>query len=130
MAQRRPGTQHPEEYREDLNPHGGEGTNSGANTGISPEDLLPISEIKAAYDRLPELDDDVMSSISVVRPGVRLEQGATYIDLREHQPREFTATADMMASDDHWYVPKSNTGYPLWNRLIGVDNPERLDESS
>ena len=28
-----------------------------------------------------------------------------------------------------YYVPKTEVDYRLWNRLIGVDNPERLGEA-
>jgi hypothetical protein len=34
--------------------------------------------------------------------------------------------ADMTASSENWYVPKSGVDYELWNRLIGIQNPERL----
>ena len=33
----------------------------------------------------------------------------------------------MEATANHWYVPKTEVGYVLWNRLTGVQNPERLD---
>ena len=56
----------------------------------------------------------------------RLDQGGTYIDLRDAERREFTATADMTAGDDNWYVPKHDVDYELWNRLIGISNPDRL----
>lgn len=36
----------------------------------------------------------------------------------------------MEATDNNWYVPKSEVSYQLWNRLIGVQNPERLGEAS
>lgn len=58
--------------------------------------------------------------------GSRLEQGATYIDLAKDAPEEFTATGDMEATTDNYSVPKSAVDYTLWNRLIGVDHPERL----
>ena len=31
--------------------------------------------------------------------------------------------------DDNWYVLKGSVPYQLWNRLIGVENPERLDQA-
>jgi hypothetical protein len=34
---------------------------------------------------------------------------------------------DMVAGASNYYVPKDNIDYTLWNRLIGVTNPERLD---
>ena len=69
---------------------------------------------------------DALKQIPVLWAGARLEQGATYIDLRDPRRREFTATGDMSAGDDNWYVPKDAVDYELWNRLIGISNPERL----
>ena len=31
-----------------------------------------------------------------------------------------------LAGPANWYVPKTEVDYQLWNRLIGVHNPERL----
>jgi hypothetical protein len=75
--------------------------------------------------RLADWPDDDLKQIAVVPQGSRLEQGATYIDLGAADPTEFTARGDMVAGPDHWYVPKSELHYALWNRLIGVENPER-----
>ena len=62
----------------------------------------------------------------MVAEGTRLEQGATYVDLHDPHRREFTATGDMTAGPDNWYVPKDAVDHQLWNRLIGIENPERL----
>jgi hypothetical protein len=35
----------------------------------------------------------------------------------------------MVSSENNGYVPKSEVDYILWNRLISVDDPERLDEA-
>jgi hypothetical protein len=32
----------------------------------------------------------------------------------------------MVAGPDNRYVNKSDVDYELWNRLIGVENPERI----
>ena len=78
---------------------------------------------------LEGITNDGLKSITVLWPGTRLEQGATYIDLHDPQRREFTATADMEAGRDNWYVAKHDVDYELWNRLIGIKNPERLYEA-
>jgi len=36
----------------------------------------------------------------------------------------------MEAGSDNWYVPKTEVDYQLWNRLTGVQNPERLGEAN
>ena len=77
-----------------------------------------------------DLNPNPMAGQNVGEAGPHLEeQGATYIDLRDPHRREFTATGDMMASSDNWYVPKAVVDYQLWNRLIGIDNHERLYEA-
>jgi hypothetical protein len=38
--------------------------------------------------------------------------------------------ANMEAGTDNYYVPKTEVGYQLWNKLIGVENPERLDQAN
>jgi hypothetical protein len=39
------------------------------------------------------------------------------------------AMANMTAEEGHYYVPKKDTDYLLWNRLNQVSNPARLDEN-
>jgi len=123
----RPGEQHPEQWRRDLNPDAMAGANHG-RTGPHPEE-----DARTAYDQkdlhraLNRFRDDELKQIPVLPAGARLEQGATYIDLAGEKPREFTATGDMTAGPQHWLVPKTEVDYRLWNRLRGVQTPERLD---
>jgi hypothetical protein len=60
----------------------------------------------------------------------RLEQGAKYIDLVDPDRRECTATGDIHVRPGAYYVPKHEVDYVLWNRLIGVTNPELLDQGN
>ena len=122
----RPGEQHPEAWREDLNPDVMAGQNIGL-AGPHPEtDARTAYDVKAAHRRLHDLTDAELKQIPILPRGSRLEQGATYLDLRDPEPREFTATGDMEAGPGNWYVPKSAVDHQLWNRLIGVEHPERL----
>jgi hypothetical protein len=122
----RPGEQHPEEYRPDLNPDAMAGQNIGV-AGPHPElDARTAYELKELHRRLVGFSDDELKQIPILPRGSRLEQGATYVDLRESDRREFTATGDMEAGPGNWYVPKNQVDYQLWNRLIGVGDPERL----
>jgi hypothetical protein len=43
---------------------------------------------------------------------------------------EFTARGDMRAVADNRFVAKKEVPYHLWNVLIGVDNEERIPDSS
>ncbi len=122
----RPGQKHPEPWREDLNPEAMAGQNIGT-VGPHPEnDARTAYDIKDLHRRLHDFTDDELKQIPVLPRGSRLEQEATYIDLRAAQPHEFTARGDEVAGPENWYVPKNVVGYGLWNRLIGVRDPERL----
>lgn len=85
-------------------------------------------DVKDLYGTLADLTNDELRSIPIMPLGSRLEQGAKYIDLRHLEQGEFTATADMLADEDHYYVPKKLVDYVLWNRLNQVSNPARLDD--
>ncbi len=58
--------------------------------------------------------------------GRRLEQGATYVDLRDPARREFAATGEMQVPSDGLYVPRSEVDDRTWNRLLGMRTPERM----
>lgn len=46
-----------------------------------------------------------------------LKQGATYADLNDLERGEFTATGDMTAGPNNYYVAKDDVHYNLWNLL-------------
>lgn len=121
-----PQGEHP--FWQDLNPDFLAGENYG-DQGPHPEKRPGHTayDVKGAHNALDGFTDDDLKQIPIMPAGSRLEQGATYIDLRTPQPREFTATGGMEATEGHWFVPKSDVPYTIWNRLIGVDNPARLD---
>ncbi len=128
--QPQPGMQHPEEYRNDLNPH----ANDGKNYGMS-NDQQAARDARTAYDvkeihrtLLANLTDDNLRLIPILPTGTRLAQGAVYIDLADPQRKEFKARGDMEAGEENYYEPKTEVDYQLWNELIGVDDAPRLGE--
>jgi hypothetical protein len=122
----RPGEQHPEKWRADLNPEALAGTNTGSNVPRPELTSRTAFDIKALHRMLDGITDDGLRMIPVLPMGARLEQGVTHVDLRDPDGHEFSATADMRAGPRNWYVPKSSVDYELWNRLLGITNPERL----
>lgn len=124
-----PGQQHPEEWRQDLNPDAMKGQNQGMADNHPEIDAPTAYDIKEIHDMLGNLTDDNLRQIPVLPAGTRLKQGAIYIDLRDPGRKEFKARGDMQASSDTWYVPKSEVDYQLWNELIGVRDAARLGES-
>ena len=120
-----------EYWRQDLNPDYMEGQNRGME-GQHPEKAEGVRtahSIKDLHNRMEGYNDTDLQAIPIMPVGARLEQGATYIDLREDNPQEFSARGDMETGPDNWYVPKSEVDYQLWNRLIGVETPERLADT-
>ncbi len=118
----------PEEEKADLNPEFLAGQNHGVQDLEPGRFGLTAEEIKALQrGQLRELTDEQLKEIPIVPVGSRLCQGATYLDLNDPQRRPFTAMGGMVADEDHYYVPKDDIDYTLWNRLAGVTNPERLD---
>jgi len=101
----------------------------GQNDGMRsphPEDDAPTAyDIKDLHRRLGDFKDDELKQIPVLPPGTHLNQGGTYVDLRAAAPMEFTATADVVAGSESWYVPKSDVPYDLWNRLVQDHAPEQ-----
>jgi hypothetical protein len=113
--------QHPEEYRQGLNPD----YRAGENPGPVDHEMRHGDEIKDLYDLQPELSDDELKQIPILVEGTRLEQGAVYFDLRNPERGEIRAFGAMEAGRDNWYVPKSDCDYTLWNRLLELRRPGR-----
>jgi hypothetical protein len=122
----RPEEKHPEPYQSDLNPDASKGINWGL-AGPHPEKERPrtAKDVKEAHALLAEFADDELKRIPILPVGTRLEANATYINLRESPAVEFTAEGSEDVGELDFIVPKAEVDYQLWNRLIGVKDPER-----
>jgi len=117
-------------YWQDLNPDFLAGENYGLQGPHPAQNAAAAYDIKGAHDRFQNWNDADLRQIPIMPPGSRLEQGATYVDLHAPELREFTAIGNETAGQDNWYAPKDLVPYPIWNRLLGVDNAARLDQAS
>lgn len=115
---------HPEEWEQDLNPNRMAGQNIGARSDARESAGPTAYDVKDLHERLEGYTDDELKKISMVPEGMRLQQGATYIDLQSEELEEFTAMGQETAGSDNTYVPKEYVPYELWNRLIGESEPE------
>jgi hypothetical protein len=61
---------------------------------------------------------DELHLVPILPAGTRLDDGATYLDLKTFGWKPFRARADQHAEPAQLLVPKSETGYEVWNRLI------------
>jgi hypothetical protein len=117
---------HPDEWERDLNPDHMAGQNIGARSTEGDHQPRSAYDVKELHRMLAdEFTDDELKEIHVIPEEQRLQQGGVYIDLNDPQRREFTATGDMSAGPRNLYVSKSDVPYPFWNRLMGVQDPER-----
>lgn len=122
--------QQADEWQQDLTPDPMAGQNYGLEGSHPEKDAPNASEIKDLHSVLQDYTNAELKQIPVLPQGSRLEQGAKYIDLKDPERKEFTAMGSMEAGSDNWYVPKTEVDYQLWNRLTGVQNPERLGEAN
>jgi hypothetical protein len=127
---------HPVEYQRGLNPNSMAGQNVGAPE-VAPEVAIErMDDTRTAYDikdihrRLAEIPNNELKDIRVLAEGSRLLQGATYLDLKDLEKGEFTATADMEVLTDSWIIAKKNVPYTIWNLFLGIDSPERISEAN
>jgi hypothetical protein len=112
-------------FDRDLNPDPLAGQNLGASGAHPQKQSRTARDIKDLHARFRDWRDSDLDEIPVIEDGSRLEQAATYIDLRDEQPGEFTATGGMHAEPGHWYVAKSDVPFEIWNRLLGIQNMTR-----
>lgn len=92
------------------------------------EDMgLTADAIKELHTRLPGLTDAELKSVPIEPVGYQLREGATYVNLRDPDLKPFVATGGMKVEPGDAIVPKSATDYLVWNRIVGVETPERLD---
>jgi hypothetical protein len=122
----RPEQKHPEPYQQDLNPDASKGLNWGL-VGPHPEKSGPRTafDAKPLHRWLSDFPDDELQQIPLMPAGSRMEANATYLNLNDPNRAEFTAEGKEDVGTDDYIVPKAEVPYELWNRLLGVDDPQR-----
>lgn len=119
------GHKHPDRYQADLEPSRMAGQNIGARRPEEEPRTRRASDIKEMSRLLRDFTEDELEEIPVLEAGERLEQGATYLDLADPRREPFTAVGGMNATPEHLYVPRTLVPYPYWNRLLGLEDPQR-----
>ncbi len=117
--------QRPRELDNDLNPN----PEAGQNHGIQSDGQIGPSayDVKEMHRLWNGLSDADLKQLPGLPEGTRLEQGAVYFDLNDPNRGEVKALGNMEAGPQNRFVAKSAVPYPLWNALIGVESPERLN---
>ena len=112
-------------FDRDLHPDSMAGQNIGPVSDESHRGGRTAFDVRSIHRALRDWPDDELKQVPVLPEGTPLQQGATYINLREPRRGEFTATGGMRAAADDAIVPKDEVPYPTWNRLRGIDDVER-----
>jgi hypothetical protein len=119
-------------HREQLtNPTGGEPEDPSFAEQLAPDqtgkpgghedESIVAADDKDIRNELPELNGAELSRLTVLEPGVRLEQGGMYIDLNARENGPFKAIGGHVAQPGERLVAKRDIDYDLWNRLTGDD---------
>ena len=101
-----------DEWEQDLHPNHMAGQNIGRGSGNLEKELRTAYDVKPLHRSLSGIPDDDLKQIPVLPEGARLQQGATYINLQDDRPEEFTATGDIIAERGQYYIPKSEVRRP------------------
>lgn len=112
-------------FDRDLHPNHMAGQNIGPVSDESQRTTRTAYDVQAVHRTLRDWPDDELKEIPVLPEGTPLQQGGTYLNLREPRRGEITAMGGMRASAADAFVAKDAVPYPTWNRLRGIDDPER-----
>lgn len=117
-------------FDRDLHPNHMAGQNIGPISDASQRTTRSAYDVRTLHRALRDWPDDELKEVPVLPEGTPLQQGATYINLREPERGEFTAMGGMTAGPADAFVPKDHVPYPTWNRLRGIDDVERTGTDS
>ncbi len=110
-----------DDFDKDLRPDEFAGNNDGADTAQNEKSAPSAYEFKELHDRFPQLDNADLKNIPILPADTRLAQGATYLDLNNPEKGEYSAVGNETVGEKDYIVPKTEVGYPLWNRLTGKE---------
>jgi hypothetical protein len=110
---------HPDRWEQDLNPERLEGQNIGGYR-VDEHSSRTAADLKEFTESLSGFQHDELQQITIIPTGMRLKQGAMYLDINNPTAGPIRATADMISAAENLYIPKAETPYEYWNRLLKV----------
>ncbi len=87
-------------------------------------------DIKEMHTALGEFSADELKQIRVLCEGSRLEAGSRYLKLSEHYRQEIQATGNEEVEPHEVYIAKRDIPFELWNRLVGIEEPNRTKQNA
>ena len=85
-------------------------------------------DMKELHTTLADFSAGELKQIRVLCAGSQLEAGSKYLKLSEHYRQEIQARGDEEVGPNDLYIPKRDTPFELWNRLLGIENPDRTKQ--
>jgi hypothetical protein len=107
---------HSEGWERELNSNRMQGQNIGPHH-VQDHNPRVAADIKELTRTLTGFNNDELKDIPIVPTGVRLKQGAVYLDLR-NPAQIINVTAETIAREENLYVPKAEIPRMIWNRLL------------
>jgi hypothetical protein len=84
------------------------------------------------HELYPELSQDEIGHLPIIRPGTMLEAGGVYFDLSAPERGPFKALAGQQAGTGNRYVAQRDLDPDIWRRLVeryrGVEQQEPVSE--
>ncbi len=91
------------------------------------EESTPASADKEMHRKFEELSAAELDRLSLLDPGVDLEQGGVYLDLDKREAGAFKAIGGQSVSKGQRIIAKRDTDYELWNKLAGPDDTPTIE---
>lgn len=114
-----------DDFDRDLSPNHLAGQNLGPLTDDTRKAQRTAFDIKPVHRALSDWPDEELKAIPVLEEGTPLRQGASYLNLADASREEITAMGGMRVRSGDAFIPKDAVPYTTWNRLRGIDSPER-----
>jgi hypothetical protein len=83
------------------------------------------ADVNNLYPRLSQLTRDQLRSIPLLDAGTRLQEGKTYLDVRQLDKGEFFAGVGQVVRPGDEIVAKHQVDYQMWDSLSGQAEPSR-----
>lgn len=111
-----------EEADHDLRPSGSDAQRFGE---IPPDRVAherTAADVKDLHRRFTNLTRDELRRINLLPAGTRLQEGETYLDLRDLERGEFRAGIGQVVEAGQEIVAKHELDYQIWDYLSGQNN--------
>jgi hypothetical protein len=117
----RPEDTHPHPSQNELNANTAAGLGHGlaGQASFEKKKLRTMHDVQDLHRKFHDWSDADLKQVPILPQGARLQAEGRYLNLRDRNPTERSASGEEMAGPQDFWVSKSDTPGPLWNRLLG-----------